>query len=177
VVLTIFLPCIGCSSKKKKQEGLIYSIILYNTKKEKPRLAVSKTGGTLPCCPPVPYGWCSSSLSWRCSCPASWYPLVPSVSWLSGCDDRVPSISLLLPLSTPRAVAHGGGSGCCCSCGCGQMLGHPPVGDAGVDPRRWLPIGLGASAASSLRGPGLCDRCPTRSCRRPCLSSPGVPVR
>jgi hypothetical protein len=32
----------------------------------------------------------------------------------------VPSSSLVLPVSTPRAVAHGSGSGCCCAGRCGH---------------------------------------------------------
>jgi hypothetical protein len=47
----------------------------------------------------------------RCaSLPHASGPVIPS------------SPSLVLPISTPRAVAHGGGSGCCCAGRCGRHL-------------------------------------------------------
>jgi hypothetical protein len=76
--------------------------------------------GPGPCTPPIhPASSCSqrrwgvlgcgsgysphASRPCRASLPHASGPIVPS------------SLSLVLPISTPRAVAHGGGSGCCCA--------------------------------------------------------------
>jgi hypothetical protein len=51
---------------------------------------------------------CGSGCSPRASCPR--HASLPHAS-----GPIVPSLSLVLPVSTPRAVARGGGSGCCCA--------------------------------------------------------------
>jgi hypothetical protein len=51
------------------------------------------------------------------SCPWSWPSCQPSSS----------SSSLLLPISTPQAVAHGSSWGCCCAGSCHCWLLSPPL--------------------------------------------------
>jgi hypothetical protein len=91
------------------------------------------------CCP---CAWCAPSLSLSLSLSLSWswsWSLHPPIHPASSCSQRrwgvlgcgsgcspraslphasgpiIPSLSLVLPVSTPRAVARGGGSGCCCA--------------------------------------------------------------
>jgi hypothetical protein len=56
---------------------------------------------------------CGSGCSPRASCPHR-----ASLPHASG--PIIPSSSLVLPISTPQAVARGGGSGCCCAGRCGH---------------------------------------------------------
>jgi hypothetical protein len=95
-----------------------------------------------PCRLSCPCAWCAPSPflspSWSWSLHPPIHPASSCLQWRwgvlgcgSGCSPRashpccaslphasgpiIPSSSLVLPISTPRAVAHGGGSGCCCA--------------------------------------------------------------
>jgi hypothetical protein len=121
------------------ERGFIYLIILYNTTKRKNPPSHCERGGkgqevivvvpfplVAPChrsVAPAPHRRRSSPSLWCQSSPMSWYPLIPFACLSSGCGERrlpaqlpVTSSLPVAPVSTPRAVAHGGGWGCCC-CG------------------------------------------------------------
>jgi hypothetical protein len=94
-----------------------------------------------PCRLSCPCAWCALSPSLSPSWSWSLHPPIHPASSCSqrrwgvlgcgsGCNPRaslphasgpiVPSLSLVLPVSTPQAVAHGSGSGCCCAGRCGR---------------------------------------------------------